>query len=213
MDGRCMYIRICMYVFIYMYDIYAYIKRYICINRSPSHLSLSCVQHMGIAEDLWRIMIQVYTEECDLNRHFTLITMCTSVASYALHTPFFNPNRNLFHHYNFFHYNTADVNDPSNAKALYINAEWYLSKIHTLGAFTRIYMYRRICLYTYMKECIHMYMYILAEWYLSNIHTLGALFIYEYTYKDTYTYVCTGVFIWMNVYICIHIHKCRMILI
>lgn len=31
------------------------------------------------------------------------------------------------------HYDPNDVSDPSNAKELYINAEWYLSKIHTLG--------------------------------------------------------------------------------
>jgi len=31
------------------------------------------------------------------------------------------------------HYDPADVVEPSTAKALYINAEWYLTNIHTLG--------------------------------------------------------------------------------
>ena len=34
------------------------------------------------------------------------------------------------------HFDPNDEANPSDARALYINAEWYLSKIHVLGAFS-----------------------------------------------------------------------------
>jgi hypothetical protein len=51
------------YIYVYTYDTYKFIGQIfilLCLFRNPFHLSLSFVQHMEIAVDLWHIMIQVY---------------------------------------------------------------------------------------------------------------------------------------------------------